>query len=66
MCCPECGSRWVRGAAGRVLVGTHKCLDHMHRSYRCRGCAHTVYDPVLEDGCREAVRMGTLDGGLTD
>jgi hypothetical protein len=38
----------------------------MHRSYRCRGCAHTVYDPVLEDGCREAVRMGTLDGGLTD
>jgi hypothetical protein len=66
MCCPSCGNRWLRGTAGRVLVGRHKCLNHMHRSYRCQGCAHTVYDPVLEDGCRDFPPIGTPEGGWTD
>jgi hypothetical protein len=65
MCCPRCGKRWPRGTAGRVLVGTHKCVDHMHRSYRCQGCAHTSYDPLVTEGCRYFLPMGTPDAGWT-
>jgi hypothetical protein len=49
-----------------VLVGTHKCPDHQHRTYFCQSCQRTTFDPELGQGCREALRMGTPDGGLTE
>ena len=64
--CPNCTYRWPKNAPWRVLVGTHKCPDHQHRTYQWENCRHTVYDPKLVEGCREALRMGTPDGGLTE
>ena len=64
--CPTCGHTWPRGVAGRVLVGTHKCANHQHRTYFCQSCRETAFDPPVEEGCRQVLRMGTPDGGLTD
>jgi hypothetical protein len=64
--CPGCGHAWPRGVAGRVLVGMHKCSNHMHRTYFCQKCQQTAFDPTVEQGCREALRLGTPDGGLTE
>ena len=50
---------------GRLLAGTHKCPGHQHRTYFCQSCRRTAFDRPVREGCREALRMGTPDGGLT-
>jgi len=62
---PGRGYECPLGVDGRLLVGTHKCPDHQHRTYFCQPGRRTAFDPPVAQGCREAPRMGTPDGALT-
>lgn len=54
---PTCPRGHALRGAGRVLVGTQQCRfcagkgSGPHRTYTCRACDATVYDPVAGPNC---------------
>lgn len=67
--CPTCRRPWPGGAAGLIVVGTHKCRCTeigSHRTYECLGCGAVDYQPKLADGCTEGpLQMMAPTGGHT-